>query len=412
MPASYSWTLLVPPTATPADAADVSTAGAPLLPCPIVQLTQQDFLDLFDRLLPGHYLEPLKAPGPGYEALQAFAKLGERLSLAVERLGCDSFISSATGGGYAVGTVELFRSAPVAEIGLTVTVKAGTLVMSSKGGRAFATTEDVVFAPSDLGPFTVPVISIAKGYEWNERGEVIAADGTPLAGEIDTIDVLVEDPDFGDITIQVRQLVSTSGGADASLDQHGADRGITRLAGEVDAAYRGRVRALPDNISPDAVERALLQLSASYPLSFDVIETWEITYQTCFDAPSTTIPGSNFDPNLCCYDDPRSPLPFRNRWLDEVDYRGAFIVVLSNLPAIDDVGFAFDDTATGYTDLTTAAGTRAIGAYDVPNTFTLAKGGGYDGFDLPKQAVYKGIWDTLQNIKAAGIAAEVELEGE
>jgi hypothetical protein len=384
----------------------------PALPNPIEALTAQDFLDLFDRILPPGYIDPLKSPGPGYEALQAFAKLAVRLSLAVERLGSMSQVLTSTGGSLATGTVELYRPAPNAE-GIDVVVKAGSLVKSGRGGRIFATVADVTFAAAALGPFSVGVVAVAKGYEWNEPGPVLAADGTLLEGEIDTIEALVESPDYGDATILVRQTGDdAAGGEDAALDQHGSDRNILRLTNEADASYRGRVRALPDNISPDAVDRAMIQLSANYPISYDFIETWDITYQTCWDAPGEFISGSNFNPNLFCFDDPRSASPFRNRWLDESDYRGAFIIVLSALPAIADVGFAYDDASTAAGDLLTAAGTRAFGAFDMSSSFVLAPVGGYDGFDLPRQAVYKGVWDTLQAIKAAGISAAVELEGE
>lgn len=375
-------------------------------------LTEQEFLDLFDRILPPHYLEPLKSPGPGYEVLQAWAKLGARLSLAVERLGDQTFILSATGGAYATGTVELYRPAPNAE-GIDVTVKAGTRVKSSKGGRVFELVEDVVFAAADLGPYPVGIRAVRQGYEWNEPGAMLALDGTLLEGEVDTIDFLVESPDLGDATILVRQRSDACvGGVDAGLDQLGADRSILRLLNEGDTSYRGRIRALPDNISPGAVSRALIQLSASLPLTYDFIETWDITYQSCWDAPAESIAGSNFDPTLFVFDDPRDAVPFRNRWLDEADHRGGFIVVLSELPAVADVGMAWDDTASGVLDLATTAGTRALGAFDIPAGWALSAAGGYDGFDLDRQAVYKGVWDTLQAIKAAGISAAVELEGE
>jgi len=379
---------------------------------PIDALVQQDFLDLFDRILPPHYLEPLKSPGPGYEVLQAYGALAARISAAVQRLGRQSFILTASGGGWATGTVELYRGQANAE-GIDVTVKAGTRVKSSRGGRTFATVEDVLFTPAALGPYPVAVRAVAQGPEWNEPGPLLAADGTLLEGEIDTVDWLVEDPDLGDVYIRVRQVgLSCTGGEDAGLDQLGVDRSIVRLLNEQDDAYRGRIRALPDNISPNAVERAIVQLSATLPLTYDFIETWDIAYQTCWDAPAGDILGSNFDPDLFCFDDPRSPSPFRNRWLDESDYRGGFIVVLSFLPAVSDVGFIWDDTAADTLALATPAGARAVSAWDLPRTFALAAAGGYDGFDLGRMAVYKGAWDTMQAIKAAGISAAVELEGE
>lgn len=379
---------------------------------PIDPLAKEALLALFDRVLPAHYLEPLKAPGPGYEVLQAWAALFARVSEAMARLGKQSLILTATGGARAEGVVELYRPSPNAEA-ITVVVKAGTRVKTSKGGRTFETLADVSFAPADLGPFQVAVRAVAEGPEWNVPGALLARDGTPLEGEIDTIDWLVEDPPLGDVTVRVRQTaVACSGGVDAGLDQQGADRGILRSSGEGDEPYRARIRALPDNISPTAVERALILLSASHPVAYDFIETWSVEFQSCWDAPPAPIAGSNYNPDLFAFDDPRDSVPFRNRWLDENNHRGAFVVVLSALPAMADRGFAWDAPDASAADLPTTAGTRSIGAWDVPAAFALGPVGVFDGFDLPRRAVYKGVWDTMQSIKAAGIVAAVELEGE
>lgn len=442
MPATASWTLIIPPAAS--GGAQFEGGAAPALPCPIDPYTQQDLLDLFDRILPGHYITPLKAPGPGYELLQAFAAVGARLSQAVEHYACSAYILSSSGGGFALGTVQLLRSAVNPE-GIALTVKVGTVVKSSRGGRRYLTTEDVLFGPNDLGPFTVGIIAEVKGYEFNEPGPIVAADGTLLEGEIDTIETLLEsapsqplpnagtsnvsfsalianiqvvsgmvgaafspdsvgrfvtfagaanagnngsrqivsyisqtsvevrnmtgvvegptaavswqeysqETDAADLTIQVVQASTTTGGADASLDAHGKDRNIPRGTGETDDSYRGRIRALPDNISPDAVERALQQLLFPLGGGFDFIETWAMSYQTCWDAPRDPIPGSSFDPNLFCYDDPRPATPFRNRWLDLNDMRGAFIVVVPNYQWIRDNGMAFGPELPPYTKVTT-----------------------------------------------------------
>jgi len=412
MPAAVSWTLLVPPplpTTLPAPAGGAS----PKLPCPIDPYSQNDLLGLFDRLLPPHYIAPLKSPGPGYELLQMTAQVGARLSEAVERFACAAFILSASGGSFATGTVQLFRQAAIPDGVTTVVVKAGTVVTSSLGGRSFITTADVTFAPSALGPFDVPVISVAMGYEYNETGTKTAADGASLPGEVDTIVTLVEDPAYGDPTILVTQGADITGGVDASLDQQGLDRGLGRFGSESDTAYAARIRTLPDTISPDAVDRAMELLFVPYNATFTFIETWDIGYQTCWDGPGGPIAGSSYDSNLFCFDDPRPAIPFRNRWLNETDFRGGFIVVVPNLAAIQDVGMAYDDTATGPNSLQTPIGKRAVGAYDVPSTLIASElQGGYDGFDVVKQVVYKSVWTSLQNIKAAGVTAAVELAGQ
>jgi len=460
---------------------------------------------MFDRLLPDHYLTPLKSPGPGYEVFQMLAKVGERYSLSVERFASAAFILSAAGGAFATGSVELYRAAPHPD-GISVTVKAGTIVKSSRGGRRYLTTADVLFGPTDLGPFLVGVKAEAQGYEYNEPGILVTPSGISLEGEIDTIDVLVEQSpsqplantgtatvtfgapsgvnqlvssmtgasfspdsvgrfvtftgaanaandgnkpivqyvsaesvwvqnalgvaevstpsvnwqeysaatDLGDLTIQVRQPQPTSGGQDASLDAHGKDRNILRGVGEADDSYKGRIRALPDNISPNAVDRALQQLLFPYGQTYQFIETFDIAYQTCWDAPRDPIPGSNYDPNLFVYDDPDADaVPFRNRWLDLNDMRGAFVVVVPLFTPIRDQGMCFDSTETTSGDLVGPIGTRACNAFDVPSNLGFGWiQGAWDGFDQPVRTIYKTTYDTLQGIKAAGAHVAVELQGE
>lgn len=408
MPA-FSWTLVPTPTTTPVVG---PATGSALLPSPVPVFSQQDFLDLFSRLLPPQYLQPLKDPGPGYEALQAFASVAARVALALRRLGQQAFVLSATAGAHATGVVEIYRPAPNAE-GISVTVKAGTVLSASRNGRKFVTTADVTFAAAELGPKQVAVRSVAQSYDYNLPGAVLAADGGLLEGDIDTIDTLVESPELGDTSFRAQQMATaTTGGVDGSLDQHGLDRNMPRVVGESDDAFRARIRALPDNISIAAIERALTRLQLGLPLAIQLIETWDVQYQTCWDAPAEAIDGSNFDPDLFAFDDTRAGFGWRNRWLDETDYRGAFIVVVSNLPAISDVGCVWDDTAAVPGELLTACGSRAVSAWDAPSGVLSVTRGGYDGFDLRKQAVYKGIWDNMQAIKAAGVYVAVELESE
>jgi len=386
--------------------------SSPFLPPAAQGYTQQDLLDMLERILPMHYLQPLKDPGPGYELYQAAAKVGERLSLAVQRFSGDAYILSSSGGVKATGSVVLYRDAPSVE-GIPVVVKAGTTFRASKSGRLFVATADVTFAPAALGPLNIPVAALYEGYNYNEPGVVLTPDGTSLEGEIDTIVTLVEDPPMGDITIRARQESEVTGGLSPALDQQGADRGIYRGVGELDASYRGRIRALPDNISPNAVDRALQQLLLPFGISYDFIETFDVRYQTCWDAPPDSIAGSQYDPNLFCYDDPRSPVPFRNRWLDESEHRGAFIVAVPAYGPVSDVGLAYDDTAMNAADLANPLGNRAVCAYDAPASVESFgyRLGCFDGYDVGRATTMKALYDTLQNIKAAGIAAVVELEG-
>ena len=495
---TFSWTLVPPLTEVTPTSEEPSTAS-PDLPCPISELTEQDFLDLFDRLFPLEYLQNLKDPGPGYELFQGFAKVGERVSMSVERLGCDAFILSSTGGSKATGTVQLFRGSTLQDgipidgqngvtasivsgasfgrmrvsgltgitsdsighflvlsnadgshnngafeitnvIGATtvdvlsasptvpdpnnggiiwaeeifvVTVKAGTVLLASINGATFVTTIDVTFQASDLGPFDVPIEARANGYAWNVFGTLVTAGSETLPGDIDTIALFVEEPPFGDTSIQVAQGAPTAGGTDGALDAHGSERGLPRNPGEDDDPYKARIRTLPDTISPDAFSRNLKIFLDKLGQSFDLIEAWDINYQTCYDAPAAPIPGSDFNPTKFVYDDPRPPTPFRGRWLDEAEFHSGIIAIVPNLPPINDVSMVYDDTAVTVTDLQSSLGARALSAYDVPDDvgFGFIQGC-YDGFDSVRQATYKGIYDGLQRIKPAGVVAGLELEGQ
>ena len=395
--------------------------SAPTLPCPRDPFDQQHFLDMFDRLYPQNYIGAMKLKaGPGYEVFQSYGNVGQRLSLANVRLECGNFILSASGGTFATVSLHLFRGSG----GPAVTIKAGTVFSTSTQNRQFVLLRDVTFGNGDVGPFAAAAQAVLPGWEWNVRGERTTAGGELLPGNIDTIvTTLQADPATGlltfiDPTIQVSQPTDAGGGAAPMLDQLGEDRGLPRLPGEPDSYYRARIRTLPDTVSPDAINRQIRAALAPYGASsqYEFVETFNLSYQTCYDAPSAPIAGSPFDPNLFTYDDPRPTIPFRNRYMDENEYRGCFITVLPNLPCLQDVGFAYDDIANNPSEFVSPGGVgrRATDAYDVPSSAdpTLILQGGYDGFDLPKQVVYKGIFDLLQRIKPAGVAAPVELLGQ
>jgi hypothetical protein len=148
-------------------------ANLPALP----EFSQQDILDLFDRLLPDHYLAPLKAPGPGYEYLQAVAAAAARISEAVQHIGTGNYIGSATGGAKATATVEFYR--PTFNAG-AFTVDVGTVVGTSDG-YTYTVTSQVVFGATDYGPHQVLVEATVAGWEWNQAGPVTTASGAVVA---------------------------------------------------------------------------------------------------------------------------------------------------------------------------------------------------------------------------------------
>jgi len=376
---------------------------------------QAHYLSVLDRLLPRAYLDSLKSPGPGYEQLQGFAKLCERLSLAVAHYKVGGIIGTSAGPQRSRCHVALSRSAPGT---LAVTVKAGSIVRASKGNRDFVLLGDVVFAALDVGPHNVIVEAVAAGYEWNIPGPVTLPGGVVLPGEIDTAFSVIQDPPYTDASIVVAQVDDATGGQDAVLDEHAIDRGLRRSGGETDPALQLRITTLPDTVSPGAFNRLLHALLDPLGATFELIEVWDQRFQTCWNGPNTVFPApSTYAPNLFAYNDPRpppaapTPFSFYGRWMSGI----VGVIVVVPVIGVLDLGMAYNDTAAtpaGFKTGPLLNGLRAYGAWNVPASFAAGAQGAYNGFDVGVASLYKSIYDSLQAIKAAGVPVTVELAGQ
>lgn len=431
MPVTLTYGLAVIPSSSgPGFVVPVFPAAGAGLTCDQEAFGQQHFLDLYDRIFPLEWINPLKInANAGYELLQAFAKIGERISLAVNRFECGLFIIYATGG--TASEISLSFSRPSAAAG-AVTILAGTRFSTSQNGRQFVLVEDVVFGGADLGPIAGIVRAVAVGYEFNVPGQVITTGSAiTLPGDIDTIDAWVLDPAYGDTTLEFEQIAfPVVEGKCADLDALGANRGRVRVTGEIDGQYRLRIQSFPDVVSPAAMRRAVERklAPARVPIPYDFCETFEHRYQEVYDAPSPNagtpsydggIPPTNpdYDNTTFVYDDPRPVTTVfdfcRNRTMDEIEYRGAFVVVVPNNITLVDVGMAFDDPGTGPSDfLDSSTGVRrGTPAFDVPSgaddNITIMTAC-YDGFDFERAPLYAALNDELQAVKPAGVAAIIE----
>lgn len=370
------------------------------------------FLELLHRTLDPDFLAPFEeTPNSGYELLQANARVAERVSLAIDRLEQGCVLGTAAGGDYAHGIVQFYRA--TATHG-EVTVNAGSLVMTATDSRIFRTLDDAVFGATVLGPISVRARAVHTGWEYNVEGRFTTAGNEVIEGEISRCVRLLQTPPYGDPTIQVRQLATFKDGAAPMLDGLGADLGKPRADGETDDAYRLRLMTAPDAVTPGAVRRALDAFVRRYPsLRYQLIETWQLTYQTCFDAPVAPIATAPaFDPTMFVFDDPRPASPFRNRWLDVVEMACTFIVVVPLLACVEMHGMAFDDPAldAGARISPSTNGTRAIAAFDVPGD--LLYGGAFDGDDYSSRAIYAALAAHLRAVRAGGVNAILELEGQ
>lgn len=262
--------------------------AVPNLP-PQPVFTEQEVLDLFDRLLPDHYLQPLKDPGPGYELLKAYAAVAARMSEAVARVGTGNFIASAQGGSYATGQVEFYRDNDVFG---DVQLLPGTIVATADG-YTYQLTSTVTMQGTT--PQVANVRSTVRGWLYNKPGPITCADGSTIPGYIDRLVrplVPVAPAPFAgnfDPTIKVRQLTDVTGGASPMLDGLGYDRGLPRLAGETDEAYRQRLIQLPATVTPTDVltqiDNILGPRLRALGLSYWYLEGWDLRFQTGWDFP-------------------------------------------------------------------------------------------------------------------------------
>lgn len=347
LPTVFSWPLIVPalsvPSSTPSGSSLNPSAGASI-PNP-AYMTEAEILAVLDRVFPEWYLSPIKDPGPGYEIFQSWAKALERVSLAVGRSEAAAYILYSHGGLRSTATVEFYRSSTVNG---AFTVKAGAVVRTSKTNRSYVVVADVAFISSDLTK-QGQVQAVAPGAEYNVPGPFSIEDGTVLPGEIDTLAIPILDPVLAEPTLLVRQVSDATGGQAAVLDQLGLDRDLPRLPSETDEAYKGRIRLLPDTVSPDALRRQLDAIFLLLGLDYTLIETWQNEYQTCWDFPDggdivhMTMGTAAHD--CFAFDDTRSR-PFRGRWMDERDHPAGLVLVAPEVGGWSERSFAYDDDGT------------------------------------------------------------------
>lgn len=346
-----------------------AVAALPELP----KYTEQDFLDLFSRLLPDHYLEPLQDPGPGYELLEAYAAMAARMSEAVSHVGTGNYIMSAGEGSYAEGEVEFFRTDTVWG---AVTLLPGTVVASADG-YTYTTLDTVTFGATDLGPISTRVRATVRGWLYNKPGPVTCADTSVIPG---TVNLLVR-PELGtsenfDPTLQLRQTTDITGGSSPMLQGLGADRGLPQEPDESIEDYRARLTKLPDTVTPAALLAQFMTIVGNrldrlgYRWWF--VECWDLRFQTGWDHPKnefvspsndvlqyapTNTQITNFVENVFVWDyDPRtmpaavdlapSGWAVSNRLLDAGEYSSAIIIAIPRIASLQNWYAALARTLT------------------------------------------------------------------
>lgn len=144
--------------------------------------TKENFLELWRRIFPDGFTDPIEtvANGQGFDVPSLQAAIFERASDAIATSFQAYYLKphstqtrpSAAAGAFAVGTIEISRTAPAdSEITLQQGVEVVATLDTSTGGvveiARYRLTEDVVLASGDLGPVVASVRAIDVGYTAN-----------------------------------------------------------------------------------------------------------------------------------------------------------------------------------------------------------------------------------------------------
>lgn len=407
---SWGYTISEAPTYSTAEASLPTFAGSRTSgpDSGFVAHDQAYFLRTAETVLDRDYVAGMRA-GEGYEVLQQQAAQFARVSEAILNTANGMLAAYAHGGAFSEGTVEFYRTSVLAG---AVTVKSGSVVQATSG-RYYLVMEDAVFAVNDLGPHAVRVRAVFQDWQMDASGQTVTSAGITIPGEINSIRTMVQVPPFADTTIRVRQITDVEGGRPPMLDLLARSNGINRQKGEGDPGLSYRIRNLPDNLTPAAVNRNLKVLLSPVSATWQFNETWDPGFETAYDMPPTSART-----NVFVYDDPRPRYaPSRNWYSDDREQWGTFHVTVSKIQPMRDFGGLYDDVALSTAGLVSARsrGRRAIGAYDLPDSSAIgagtAIGMAYDGRDTAQDALLGSVGKMLNSIRAAGIVAGLQQEG-
>lgn len=373
--------------------------------CDMEAFSQEELLSIVGKAYPPQYLQGLASrPDGGFELFYAATKVNERVSIAIARFACCQYVLSAHDGAKATGLVEFYREDDSAGAYI---IPRGSVVQTLTR-KEFVTTEDVIVDAGRLGPFSGAIEAITEGYEYNVLGALTTPGGELLEGEIQSIkvaklvsDLTTQDP-VVDVFLRVRNIEPTTGGEAKCLDALGQDRGMPRFPFEETEAYRYRIASTPDTVSPDAIRRGVDAILAPYGGACCLREVGTNLLPGMFYDAGASTDAVQDDRKNFAYDmepDIRPEDRFKV-WLSFREMRGFFLVGVPALIETEFAGLTYDGDS--------------FDPYDVPNAYDTespsASNAAYDGGSTLKAAVYKAIWDTINQRRAGGIGFDLYIE--
>lgn len=202
---------------------------------PQTPLTQADALALFRRVVPSNYSGPM-VDQPGEAPVQGVsAEMARASSSAIESLGTQGHITTASIGAFATGSVTFTRSSTPT----LATINSGTTISTAEG-LVFVTTADAGFA---IGIATSTVAA---------RCKLATFAGNVSIGVIRTVvKVLVPptQPTLALGTVTVDNAAAFSDGKSVVLELHALNRGLYPQSTEAESELRDRIRTIVEQIT-------------------------------------------------------------------------------------------------------------------------------------------------------------------
>lgn len=190
----------------------------------------------------------------------------------------------------------------------------------------------------------------------------------------------------GGVGLSATNPLSPEGGAAPTLDHIGEEEGLNRAPGETDEPFRSRLSARPDNVSPNALIRAMNRVLAPYGLTGCLREPSDLGSFAGFfyDAPANG-PSTRryaYDLDFDARPDDRWKLP-----LDLSEFRGFFVATVPPMN-LGEFGFAYDQ---GF-----------VCAYDSAPFLSF-----YDGYAATSASIRLSVWNALNDAREAGVGFDL-----
>jgi hypothetical protein len=224
----------------------------------------------------------------------------------------------------------------------------------------------------------------------------ITYENTPIVAESGTASWQVLDwvTDWG---ITLTNLAQPANGRSPMLDQLGDERKVARAPGESDDAYRLRVAAVADVVTPNAIKRAINKVLVPLGLTGCFREIGQDTFPGLFFDGASTDPSDSA--GALDYDFTVNPADRFKVMVDHLEMRAFMLIGVPDIPATSDFGFFFDGT-------TGDAVQGSPGAFDLYGTGF----GALDGFASVTTTVYKAVYQAVDSVRAGGVGFDLYRE--